>query len=175
MTDTIIGQILGIIATALTFLSYQANTKRGVLFIQTAATAFTCASYFFLGASTGAVLNIVCVARNVTFYFQKERTRACYISAGIFAAAMVFLGALSYQGAVSLLLMLALAANTIFLSLGNAQILRKSILLTSTLVLIYNCFVFSIGGIANEALAIISSAIGILRFRKSKNNKGARL
>ncbi len=172
MTDLIIGQIFGIIATALTFLSYQANTKRSVLFIQTAATAFTCVSYFFLGASTGAVLNIVCIMRNLTFYFQKERTRACYISASLFAAAMLFLGALSWQGAISLLLMLALAANTVFLSLGNAQILRKSILLTSLAVLIYNCFVFSVGGIANEALAIISSAIGILRYRRSASNKG---
>lgn len=37
------------------------------------------------------------------------------------------------------------------------------------MVLIYNVFVFSIGGIANEALAIISSIIGLVRFYK--NNK----
>jgi hypothetical protein len=34
------------------------------------------------------------------------------------------------------------------------------------MILAYNCFVFSIGGIANEGLAIISSIIGIIRFRK---------
>ena len=32
-----------------------------------------------------------------------------------------------------------------------------------------NLFVFSIGGIANETLAIVSSVIGIIRFRKDKN------
>ena len=98
LTQEIIGQILGIIATIITFLSYQMNTKK------------------------------------------------------------------------TLLIIFALAANTIFMSFGNPQLLRKSILLTSTCVLIYNVFVFSIGGIANEGISIISSVIGIIRFRKEKNN-----
>jgi len=29
-------------------------------------------------------------------------------------------------------------------------------------------FVFSIGGIANEAVAIVSSVVGIIRFRKKR-------
>ena len=36
------------------------------------------------------------------------------------------------------------------------------------MVLIYNVFVFSIGGITNEAVAIVSSIVGIIRFRKTK-------
>ena len=67
---------------------------------------------------------------------------------------------------VSLLIIVALAANTVFLSFGNPQLLRKSILATSSLVLLYNIFVFSLGGIANEALAIGSSVVGIFRFRQ---------
>ena len=167
MTELIIGQILGIAATAVTFLSYQTNTKKQVLLIQTVATALTCASYFFLGASSGLVLNIVCIFRNFAFYHQKERTMANYVSAGLFAGVMVILGVMSWQAWFSLLLIVALAANTVFLSIGNPQLLRKSILVTSSLVIVYNCFVLSIGGIANELLAIISSVIGILRFRNN--------
>ena len=84
----------------------------------------------------------------------------------LLAAAMVVVGAFSWQGPVSLMIIVALAANTIFMSFGNPQLLRKSVRGTSTLVLLYNIFVFSIGGIANEGLSIISSAVGIARFRK---------
>ena len=169
MTNLIIGQILGIIATAITFLSYQANTKKWVLIIQTSATAFTCFSYFFLGASSGLILNVVCILRNIVYFFQKEKTLSNYVWSGIFTGAMIVLGILSWQAWFSIVLIIALAANTVFLSLGNPQLLRKSILATSSLVIIYNLFVFSIGGLANEALAIISSIIGIIRFRKTKN------
>lgn len=173
MPQQIIGQALGIIGTILTFVSYQARTKRSLLIIQSSATLCICISYLLLGASSGFALNIVCLTRNAIFYMQKERTRAAYVSAGILALVMTVVGSLSWEGWYSLLLIAALAANTIFISLGDNQLLRKSILVTSTMVLIYNVFVFSIGGITNEAVAIISSIVGIIRFRKTKSGISA--
>ena len=79
---------------------------------------------------------------------------------------MGILGAMSWQGPISLLIIVALAANTVFLSLGKPQVLRYSILVTSLMVLIYNIYVLSIGGILNESIAILSAFIGIIRFRK---------
>ena len=167
-TQQIIGQALGILATVITGISYQMNTKRSLLLVQTAATACTCLAYLFLGAASGFALNMVCIIRNVVFYFQKGSGKHHMLSASLLAAVMVVLGALSWQGPVSLLIIAALAANTIFLSFGDPQLLRKSILATSSLVLLYNIFVFSLGGIANEALAIGSSVVGIFRYRKAK-------
>ena len=169
-TQQIIGQALGILATVITVISYQMNTKKSLLLVQTAATACTCLAYLFLGAASGFALNVVCIIRNVVFYFQKDSGKAHTLTALTLALAMVVLGTLSWQGPVSLLIIAALAANTVFLSFGNPQLLRKSILGTSTLVLLYNIFVFSLGGIANEALSIVSSAVGILRFRREKKN-----
>ncbi|MBO5285364.1 MAG: YgjV family protein [Clostridia bacterium] len=166
MFDLIVGQFFGIVAMVGTFISYQANTKQRVLIVQTLATILTCASYYFLDAKSGMVLNVIAVLRNVIFYFQKEGTKLSYITAFTLAGIMTVFGALSWQGWFSILVIVALAANTVFLSLGNPQLLRKSILVTSTMVLIYNCFVLSLGGIANEAIAIISSIIGIIRYVK---------
>ena len=168
-TQQIIGQALGILATVITVISYQMNTKRSLLLVQTAATSCTCLAYLFLCAASGFALNIVCILRNIVFYFQKDSGKVHTISALLLSAAMVAVGALSWQGPVSLLIIIALAANTIFMSFGNPQLLRKSVLGTSTLVLLYNIFVFSLGGIANEGLSIVSSAVGILRFRKENN------
>ncbi|MBE6919098.1 MAG: YgjV family protein [Ruminococcaceae bacterium] len=169
-TQQIIGQALGILATVITVISYQMNTKKSLLLVQTAATTCTCLAYLFLGAASGFALNVVCIIRNVVFYFQKDSGKAHTLTALALALAMVVLGILSWQGPVSVLIIVALAANTVFLSFGDPQLLRKSILGTSSLVLLYNIFVFSLGGIANEALSIVSSAAGILRFRREKKN-----
>ncbi len=168
MPQQIIGQALGIIGTILTFVSYQAKTKRSLLIIQSSATLCICISYLLLGATAGFALTVVSLVRNAIFYMQKEKTRAAYVSAGILALVMTVVGFFSWEGWYSLILIVALAANTIFISLGDNQLLRKSILVTSTMVLIYNVFVFSIGGITNEAVAIVSSIVGIIRFRKTK-------
>lgn len=166
----ILGQIIGILATVITALSYQMNTKKSLLLTQSLATALTCISYLFLGASAGFALNIVCLVRNGCFYYLKEGQTPIYISTAILATAMVVLGAFSWQGPISLLMIIALAVNTVFLSLGKPQILRYSILLTSSMILIYNIYVFTIGGMLNESIAIGSSLIGILRFRKGKED-----
>ena len=166
MLPEILGQTLGIIATLITALSYQANAKKKLLFIQSVATLCTCISYLMLGATSGFALNIVCLIRNVCFYFQKEGKTPIYISTSIFVVMMGILGAMSWQGPISLLIIVALAANTFFLSLGKPQMLRYSILVTSVMVLIYNIYVLAIGGILNESIAILSAFIGIIRFRK---------
>lgn len=166
--NIIIGQILGILATVITFISYQVNTKSRLLIIQTTATLSTCLSFLFLGASTGFALNIVCIIRNVLFFFQKDKSTVHTVTAAALSVTMIILGIISWQGAESLLIMTALAANTIFMATGNPQLLRKSVIVTSGMILIYNAIVFSIGGMTNEGISIISSIIGIIRFRKEK-------
>ena len=169
-----VGQTLSILATLITFLSYQMNTRRSILFTQTAATVSMCAGYFFLGATSGFALNIVGIVRNLTYYFlgySKNPKKYSLIASVGFAAVICVLGILSWQAWYSLLIIIALAINTVYLSLGDPQRLRKSILLTSSSIFIYNIFVFSIGGMTNEAVAIVSSIVGIIRFRKKKTEK----
>ena len=92
MPQQIIGQALGIIGTILTFVSYQAKTKRSLLIIQSSATLCICISYLLLGATAGFALTVVSLVRNAVFYMQKEKTRAAYVSAGILALAMTVVG-----------------------------------------------------------------------------------
>ena len=169
--NEIIGQILGILATVLTGISYQANDKKRLLMIQSAATLSTCLGYLFLGAYSGFALNIVCLLRNGTFFFLKRESRAYRAMAIAFSALMVGVGCLSWQGWASLLIIVALALNTLFMAFGSAQTLRYSVLGTSSLVLAYNIVVFTVGGILNEGLAIASSLVGIVRFRR-RGEKG---
>lgn len=169
----VIGQILAFIAPIITFVSYQVNSKKKLLILQTGATLATCISYFLLGASSGFALNIVCIIRNIAFYFQDSKSKMNMIYAIILAVAMGGLGFLSWEGPISLLVIFALAANTIFMSFGDAQLLRKSVICTSSMILIYNFCIPNptIGGIINESVAIVASIIGIVVFVKMKKEK----
>ena len=164
--NDIIGQILGIVATVITGISYQTNDKKRLLIIQSAATLSTCLGYLFIGAWSGFALNIVCLVRNGVFFFLKKESPLYRGAAVALAVLMVAVGLLSWQGWISVLIIVALALNTLFMAFGTPQTLRYSVLFTSSLVLAYNICVFTIGGILNEGLSIVSSFIGILRYRQ---------
>lgn len=162
----ITGQILGWLAALLTFLSYQCKNHKTLLIVQTLSTLSICISYLFLDAMSGMVLNIVCIARNFIIYKKDIKIFSHPFWAYILAGVMGIVGAVSWQGPMSLLIIAALMINTLFLYYPNVQNLRKSILLTSGMILVYNLYYAVWGGVANELIAIISSIIGIYRFKK---------
>ena len=172
MTPELIGQIFGFATTVLSAISYQANTKQRLLLIQTSSIVCLCISYLLLGAYSGFALNIICIIRNICFYFIKEKTKPYYIVTAILIVAICAVGALSWQGPVSLLMILALGINTYIISLGKPQVLRYSLLITCVMVIIYNAVYLSVGGILNEAISIVSAIVGIIRYAAlKKSNK----
>lgn len=168
-TQMWIGQILGIMATIIAFISYQCRGQKQLLLLQTISTACNCMGYLCLGAVSGFVLNIVCMVRNVVYYRFRELPKASTVSGYVLAVIIAIFGAASWQGPVSLLIIIALAANTVFMSMRDPQILRVSVLFTCTMIFLYNACFLSVGGMMNEALSIVSAVIGIVRYRKMKN------
>lgn len=168
MENEIIGQILSILSMIIMFASYQLKEQKSLLIVQSVGTTFTALSFLFLNAMSAFLLNIVCVIRNVIFYFQNGESKRSRTVAVILAVIMSGMGALSWQGYHSFLIIVALALNTIFLSYDNPQFLRKTIPFTSSLVLTHNIIVLSIGGICSEFFAILSSIIGLIRYRKNQ-------
>ena len=165
---TIAGQIMGWLAALITFLSYQCKEHKKLIVVQTLSTLSICISYLLLGAWSGMLLNVVCIIRNFIIYRKDIKIFSYAFWPYVLAALMGIMGALSWQGPMSLLVIVALAANTLFLYFPNVQNLRKSIVITSTMVLIYNAYFSVWGGVFNEAIAISSSIIGIYRYRKKK-------
>ena len=171
MSQELWGQILGIVATLIITSAYQANTKKGLLMIQTPGIAVLCVSYLLLGASSGFALNVVCVLRNLGCFFVKEKTKLYYAMTGVLMVAMGVMGFLSWESYISLILIVALVANTFFIALGKPQILRYSIVITSTMCLIYNIVVFSVGGILLEAISVVSAIVGSVRYLIANRKK----
>lgn len=162
----IIGQIMGLVAVVLGFISFQMRTQKQLLVLQTATTIAFCIHYYLIGATSGLMLNLLGIVRNLAYYHKDKPLfsgKKCPI---FFAIVMGIVGLLSWQGYYSVFVVLGLVINTVCLSFTNPQNTRKSILVSSPLVLIYDVFVLSIGGVVYESVVIVSSIIGIIRYRK---------
>ena len=166
-TFTIIAQVFSFLAAVTAFITFQLKTPKGVIIANSVCAVLMSVSYFFLGAYSGMALNGICLIRNLT-YAAKDKNKFFAWKGWpvVYSLAMIAAIPLTWNGPLSLLITVAIVINTWFISFNDNQKLRYSILLTSTMVIVYNVFVFSLGGILYEAIGIISSIIGIIRFSK---------
>ncbi len=169
---TFIGHALGFVSVGLFFYSYQRTQKRKIMVIQTVATALSCIQYLLIGAFSGFALNIVCIIRNFTFYYRDKNQRTDLAAPVLFALCMAVVSIFSWEGIHSLLITSGLVVNTICMGILDAKNFRKTILISSSLILIYNIFASSYSGILSESISLVSVVIGIIRYRQPvKTNK----
>ncbi len=162
---TLIGHILGFVSVGLFFYSYQRTQKRKIMVIQTVATALSCIQYLLIGAFSGFALNVVCIVRNFVFYYRDKNKSTDLVLPIFFAISMAVVSIFSWEGIHSLLITLGLVVNTVCMGIFDAKDFRKTILISSSLILVYNIFAFSYSGILSESISLISVIIGIIRYK----------
>ena len=168
----IIGQAVSIVAVLITFLTYQMRSKRAIMYTLSAATLVACIAYAMLGGVTALWLNAVSIVRNICFAYERKN-RVVYLGLPILlAAVMTVLSVFLWEGYHSLFFVVGIALNTLALGYCGPNKLRWSLLLTCSLILIYNLFVPSIGGAINEIVAISSAVVGLIRYRKGEAETG---
>ena len=86
---------------------------------------------------------------------------------------MIVVGIFTYQNWISLLMMAAMALNTVSFSFTKPKLVRTTILISSPLLLVYNILTGSIGGVINKLFTEISSVVGIIRYDIKKKDKTA--
>ena len=164
--NEIIGQAISIVCVILFAVSYQVKEQKHIIIIQTLGTLGWCLAYYFIGETSGFALNIISIIRNISMLFIKPRTRLSYITTAILVVAFGVVSAFFWDGPQTLIIVISLMLNTIFFSFGDPQLLRKSVIGTSSGFLLYNIITMLSGGIISESMSIISSIIGVVRFRK---------
>jgi len=165
--NMLIGQALGVVAVILGFVTYQMKSPKLLLIINLVTCGVFCLHYLLIGAISGAVMNGMCMIRNMVYTNRDKKAFSSPIWPFIFAAVMLAAGLVTWQDWNSLLMVSALVLNTLALSLKNTQHIRFSLLITCPLVLIYDVLLHSYGGIAFELMSMVSAVIGIIRFRKT--------
>ena len=165
MTD-ILSHVMGGVAIVLGFVSFQMHKRKALLIVQIATTLAFCAHYGLLGAWTGLGLNMLGAVRNLAYYHKDKKWLSGWKTPIFFAAVMLVIGIVTWEGYYSIFYVLSMMISSVCMSFSSAQNIRKSILVTSTLVLIYDVFVGSVWGIVYESVAIISAIIGIIVYIK---------
>lgn len=133
--------------------------------IQTIATALSCIQYLLIGALSGFALNIVCIIRNFIFNYRDKKQSKDLLSPIVLSLCIAVASIFSWEGMHSLLITLGLVVNTMCMGLFDAKAFRKTILISSSLILLYNIFASSYSGILSESISLVSVIIGILRYR----------
>ena len=163
----LIGQMLGIVAVILGFVTYQMKSPKALLIVNMITCGVFCAHYLLIGAISGFVLNAVGFVRNIFYTNRDKKFFAHPVWPFVFAGIMLIAGLVTWQDWRSILVICALILNSLALSLKNAQHIRWSLLITCPMVMIYDVLLHSYGGIVYEGMSIVSAIIGIIRFRKT--------
>ena len=165
-----VGQFFGIVAIVLGFISYQLRTQRQLLFMQGAVALVFCVHYLLIGAYSAMAMNVVNIGRTFAYDYRSQRGIKSHLIPIIFVAVQCIMCALTWEAWYSVFVLIGIGMNTYCMSFSNSQSIRKSIFITSPLVLTYDILASSIGGAIYETVAIVSAFVGILRnFSKERN------
>ena len=167
----LIGQGLGFIAVALAILSYQMRSQKNLLILKLSNSVVNALHYLFIGAISGMALNLVGPVKYLVYLRRNSKGDNGKLIPIIFTGITAVVGIISWTAWYSIFVFAGMVIHAFCMSFSDPQKVRISLLITSPLVIIYNIFALSISGIVYETVAIISSVIGIIRYRKKKTNK----
>ena len=178
MPQAFIAQIIGIAGMTMNILSFLQKSQKRIIVMQLFGGALFAINYLLLGSATGAMLNVAAVFRAVVYSnkekFHAEKKAWFYGFSATFVLIYILTFALFGKAptpanfAIELLPVVSMMIATYAFSLKNAAQVRKLGLVYCPMWLVYNCFVFSIGGILCEAFSIGSIIGGYLRHDRVK-------
>lgn len=167
----IVSQVVGIVAVALYLLSYQLKKRKQIVWITCISNALYVLQYILLGAFSGAVLDFlstVCsffaAKKNVPWFRPYSRLIAV-ISFTLLTAAGLILAAVQ-RDPVELIPIAGALLQTGGLWFEDEQTIRKFGLCSAPFWLVYNFISQAYGAALGSVLAICSSIIALVRYKK---------
>lgn len=161
----IIGQLLGLIAVVMGFLSFQCKKPAGIIGFQLAAALIFAVHYTMIAAPTAIALNLLAAANCIFCYFRDKRGSKSLIGSYVLMALVVVISLLTWEGWYSITIMVGLVFNTMSLALDHPQKIRRMMLVKAPLCFIYNLMVGSLGGMLYESAILSSAVLGLIRYR----------
>lgn len=177
----VITQGIGIVAMAFNIFSYQQKSQKTVILFQLFGGMLFGLHYWMLGATIGALMNVIAVIRAIVFIF-KEKLHADHIAWTVgFITVFLVSYALTFTVfekeptltnlIVESLPVIGMTALTIGFRRRDAKAIRQFGLISSPAWLIYNIVNLSIGAITCEVISLVSIVIGMLRLDTQKDAK----
>ncbi|MBD5472571.1 MAG: YgjV family protein [Lachnospiraceae bacterium] len=158
-------QGIGFLGVALFIISYQIRSNRALFLCQLMGCIVFCVQFFLMGAYTGAISLIINIARNLILLKSNDwKWAKSQVTLAVIIALLLVMTIYTWAGWISVLPFVSVAVTSIGYWTQNAQKIRLSQLFGSPCTLLYDILVHSWGGAVNEAIAILSIIISIIRF-----------
>ena len=162
-TLKIIAQVLGFMGAAIVVIGMQQKEYKRVAICKISNQFLGGVHYALLGGYTGMLTNLASCLTSLVYYFRIKKGKSTLPFQIIFATVFVILGALSWHGPISILVIIAKLASSIAMGNKNPRTIRILNLISSPCWLAYNIYVGSLAGIISDSSVIISTIIGIIR------------
>ncbi|MBQ0005726.1 MAG: YgjV family protein [Clostridiales bacterium] len=165
MNDIII-QTIGFIGVLWYVISYQAKSNKALFIWQMIGSATFILQMYLLGGISGCFGLVLIVVRNLLLSREEKWAwvRSWWLAAAIILASGVSTY-LSWNGWISILPWLAVAASTVCYWTFNARNIRLSnLLVASPAWIIYDIKVWTIAGILSESFTMLSILVSIYRY-----------
>lgn len=163
-------RLLGIVGLVLCIIPFQFKKHKNIVLCKMASELSFSIQYFFMGAFTGAWIDLISGFRNFLFYKLVEKKRSTVPFMIIFSIFVIIIGVFSWDGYISLLPIAAKVITTISYGLKNEKYLRLITLPSCIFWITYNITIGGWEAMIADFLALCSLIIAIYKFdiKKSK-------
>lgn len=163
----IIANIIGFIAFTISTVAYHRKKKKKIFATTLIADFLKLIHYVVLGAYSGIATKVMAIVRDIIMVKQdKNKFLNSKILLLLFVIAYIVFGIVTYQGPLSVLSILAALIYTVFCWNGNEDLVRKALIVSELLWLVYNAYAKSYSGCFYSVIMIISTLVAIYKNRK---------
>ena len=156
-------QVFGFMGTACVLLGMQCKSYNKLLFTKFSNSLVSGLQYLMLGRYTGMATNLTACGTNIVYWLLVRRGKKTLPFQIAFGFLFVIIVLLSWDGWISVFVLLAKVISTVSLGINNTKVIRILNLFSTPCWLMYNIFVGSIAGMCSDVLMITSIIIGIIR------------
>ena len=164
-------QLIGFCGTIAVIIGMQQKRYSRIVICKMANELFASIHYLLLGGYTGMIINFTSIFTNGVYFYRIKKGKSTLPFQIVFGIMFVVIGALSWQGPVSLFAVSAKLLSSISLGVKSPRVIRIFNLISNPCWLMYNIFMRSFAGIFTDSLVITSVLIAVIRLDILKKNK----
>ncbi len=188
-------QVIGFIGIGLNILSVQFNKHWKIMLFKTLGSMTFVLQYILLGAWVGVIMDLIGSIRNVIFTLNVKNNKSnkfwivffsfITVLAGVTTIILTWDKSIGYAQnwstnqntvliiavSISIISIIAKLLTTIAYGFKNPHVIRMVNLPSNACWVIYNAVAFSIAGVINDLMCLISIIIAEIRFKKKPTPK----
>ena len=159
----IISQIIGLIGTVAILIGMQQKKYDRVVLCKITNEFTAAVHYLLLGGYTGMAINLASIVSNSVYWYRIKHNKSNRVFQIIFGIGFAAVGVLSWQGFISIFVIVSKCLSSASLGIKNTRVIRLINLITNPCWIVYNVYMGSIAGVVTDTLVTASVVIAVIR------------